>query len=185
MKQPSLFTPVFFASMLTAIPATAITAYPTSGGILEEDRTAIYYSTNPTGDFNASGTLASIINGNNSGQKRIIAGVWNLIAEGGNVSSFNAQFTMVSSNGTGRHEYALENFTPNVVIPLILDEQGASFTGMVDIRTDGKIAWQGVQVTVTISKHHAIKIMTSQEDINDHFRGQSIYGIVYSIRDVS
>jgi hypothetical protein len=171
--------------MLAAIPATAIAAYQTSGGILKEDRTAIYYSTNPTGDFNASGTLASLINGNDSGQKRIIAGVWNLIAEGGNVSSFKAQFTTISSDGTERHEYTLENFTPNVVIPLILDEHGASFTGMVDIRTDGKIAWQGVQVTVTIAKHDAIKIMTSQEDVNSQFNGQPIYGIVYSIRDVS
>jgi hypothetical protein len=170
---------------MAVISATPIAGNSTSMESNDENRSAVFYSTNPTGDFNASGTLASIIGMDLANPEYIIAGKWNLVADGGNISSFNVHFTMVSSNGTERHTHTLANFTPNAAIPLILDDQGATFTGMADIKTDDKATWYGVQVTATISKHDTIKIMLNQEQVNNHLKGQPIYGIVYSIRDVS
>ena len=150
----------------------------------DRNRTALVFATNPTGNFNASGMLASLIVDDDLDPEYIISGRWNLVAENGNTSSFRADFTMVSTNGTDRHTHTLTNFVPNAVVPLILDEQGTTVTGMVDVRTNGTGEWYAVQVTITIAKNNAIKIIVAPEQVNNHFRGQPIYGIVDSIKNV-
>ena len=120
-------------------------------------------------------------------QTYILAGDWNLLVSEGNVTHFEANITMVSVDGTDRHTHTITNFKPNAVVPVILDVHGAVFTGVTDMSTDGEVEWSTVQTTVTISKQDTITILlnTSRNvgHTDNHFDGQPIYGVVFSIQD--
>lgn len=104
---------------------------------------------------------------------------------GGNISHLEINFTMVSTDGTERHVHSIYDFTPNAVVPVILDEHGAKFTGLTDIKTNGKNEWDDVQTYVTIYRHDTIKISLSADQTDKHFRGQPIYGVVNLLRNPS
>ncbi len=140
--------------------------------------------TKPTGDFNATGSISSlIVNNNRTEPQYVLSGNWNVIASKGNVSDFNANFTMVAFDGTQRHVHSVTNFTSNVVAPLILDIHGTTFTGESDETTDSNTTWHAVQTTVAIREHDLIKITFDEPSVSNHFHNQAIYGVVLAIQD--
>ena len=106
--------------------------------------TTLSFPTNPTGNFNATGSISSsLVDSNNrttaDGAHYVLSGNWNVLASNGNITDFSANFAMVSVNGSDRHTHSITNFTSNVVAPLILDIHGTTFTGESDITTDGNV----------------------------------------------
>ncbi len=151
----------------------------------ETDPALAFFLTNPTGNFNATGTISSVIanNSRTADPQYVLAGDWNVLASNGNITDFGANFTMVSVNGTDRHIHSITNFSSNVVAPLILDIHGTTFTGESDITTDDNVTWHAVQTTVTIARQDTIKITFNHNTVNNHFQNQPIYGVVFSIQD--
>jgi hypothetical protein len=147
--------------------------------------TTLSFPTNPTGNFNATGSISSLLVSNNRTvvAQYVLSGNWNVLASNGNITYFGANFTMVSVNGSNRHTHSITNFTSNVVAPLILDIHGTTFTGEYDITTDGNVTWHAEQTTVIIAEHDVIKISLDEPDASSHFHNQPIYGIVFSIQE--
>lgn len=152
----------------------------------ETDPALVFYLTNPTGNFNATGSISSLVvvgNNRTADPQYILSGDWNVLASKGNITDFSANFTMVSLNGTDRHMHSITNFSSNVAAPLILDIHGTTFTGESDIATDDNVTWHAIQTTVAIARHDTIKITFNHNDLNNHFQNQPIYGVVTSIQE--
>jgi hypothetical protein len=152
------------------------------------DPSLVFFLTNPTGNFNATGTISSLVldtsSGNTTGNPDyILSGDWNILASNGNITHFGANFTMVLVNGTNRHTHSITNFTSNVVAPLILDIHGTTFTGESDITIGDDVTWRAVQTTVTMSRQDTVSITFNHNTVNKHFQNQPIYGIVFSIQE--
>lgn len=159
----------------------------TSNATSQTDPTLIFFLTNPTGNFNATGTISSLVlntsNSTTANPQYVLSGEWNVLASNGNITDFGANFTMVLVNGTDRHTHSITNFTSNVVAPLILDVHGTTFTGESDITIDDDVAWRAVQTTVTISRQDTVSITFNHNSVNMHFQNQPIYGVVFSIQE--
>lgn len=113
----------------------------------------------------------------------IIAGYWSLDVIDQTIKNFEINFTMVHPDGSDWHYHEISNFNPDSDIPILLDEEGTTFTGMTDIGEDNMDKWFGVQTTVIISNLNTITIFLDPADTDDHFNGQPIYGIIQSLMD--
>jgi hypothetical protein len=172
----SLFKPQAYASSNTT----------TTIGVEETDPATILFLTNPTGNFNAAGSISSsLLSTNNRTQdaQYVLSGNWSVLASNGNITDFKADFTMVAVDGKERHIHSITNFNSNVVAPLILDIHGTTFTGESDITTDGNVTWHAIQTTVTIAEHDVIKITLDEPAVSNHFHNQPIYGVVFSTQE--
>jgi hypothetical protein len=176
---------------LDHIPIKAIDATTTSNSTMQTDPALVFFLTNPTGNFNATGTISSLIptmitttSNTTANPQYIVSGDWNILASNGNITDFGANFTMVSVNGTDRHTHSITNFTSNVVTPLILDVHGTTFTGESDITTDENVTWRAIQTTVTLARQDTVSITFNHNNVNEHFQNQPIYGVVFSIQDI-
>lgn len=113
----------------------------------------------------------------------IVGGYWNLEVDNGDVTQFQANFTMIKANGTQFHTHDLSRFILNAVIPVLLDPQsGTTFTGTFDIEENGKDKWLGTQTQVTIPRLNTISLFFDNEHTDNHFSGQPLYGIVQSLK---
>ena len=192
---PRDFNLVFIISMtlfvsgliyLSQIPIKSIDG-TTSNMTTQADPALVFFLTNPTGNFNATGAISSLVlhttNNTIANPQYILSGDWNILASNGNITDFEANFTMVSVNGTDRHTHSITNFTSNVVAPLILDVHGTTFTGESDITTDDNVTWHAIQTTVTISRQDTVSITFNHNNVNEHFQNQPIYGVIFSIQE--
>lgn len=115
-------------------------------------------------------------------QKFILSGDWSMDVNQGKLTSFKGNFyTGPVNGGTSNHTHQLSNFrissSNNSPIQLTPDKS-VSISGIVDVGTNGKKAWNDVNATVVISKGRTIAISLADEDTQSHFMGQQIYGIV-------
>ena len=180
-----IITMILFLSGLACLSQNHIKpTYALGNATSENDPALVFFLTNPTGNFNATGSISSLVVSNITADPQyVLAGNWNVLASNGNITDFGTNFTMVSVNGTDRHTHWITNFSSNVVAPLILDIHGTTFTGESDITTDGNVTWRAIQTIVTIDRHDTIKITFNHHNINNHFQNQPIYGVVFSIQE--
>lgn len=149
----------------------------------------------PTSTFDMNGAISSLVLGMppntktvdmTTVQKFILSGDWSMDVNQGKLTNFNANFyTGPVNGGTSNHTHQLSNFrvsdsSNNSSIQLTPDKS-VSITGIVDVGTNGKKAWNDVNATVVISKGRTIAISLADEDTQSHFMGQQIYGIVKKI----
>jgi hypothetical protein len=114
----------------------------------------------------------------------VLAGNWGLNVVNRKITYSEVNFTMVHADGTDRHTHQFTDFKRISVIPILLDSKGLTFIGMMDIKLNGADKWFGVPVTVTIGKNfNTISITASSKYTNNHFMGQSVYGVLTSLRD--
>jgi hypothetical protein len=118
-------------------------------------------------------------------QKFILSGDWSMDVNQGNLTNFKGNFyTGPVNGGTSNHTHQLSNFrissSNNSSIQLTPDKS-VSISGIVDVGTNDKKAWNDVNATVVISKGRTIAISLADEDTQSHFMGQQIYGIVKKI----
>ena len=151
-------------------------------------------TTKPTNTFSLNGAISSLVLGMppntksvdmSTVQKFILSGVWNMTVYKGNLTSFEANFyTGPVNGGTTNHTHQLSNFRVNNSnnIPMQLTpDKSVSLSGIVDVGTNGKKAWNDVHTTVVISSGRTITIGLADKDTQRHFMGQQIYGIVKRI----
>jgi hypothetical protein len=118
-------------------------------------------------------------------QKFILSGDWSMDVNQGKLTNFKGNFyTGPVNGGTSNHTHQLSNFrissSNNSPIQLTPDKS-VSISGIVDVGTNGKRAWNNVNATVVISKGRTIAISLADEDTQSHFMGQQIYGIIKKI----
>ena len=148
----------------------------------------------PTSTFDMNGAISSLVLGMppntktvdmTTVQKFILSGDWSIDVNQGKLTNFKGNFyTGPVNGGTSNHTHQLSNFrissSNNSSIQLTPDKS-VSISGIVDVGTNGKKAWNDVNATVVISKGRTIAISLADEDTQSHFMGQQIYGIVKKI----
>jgi hypothetical protein len=131
------------------------------------------------GQTNATQSNATQTAGGSSSAPFLVGGDWNIDAESGNVTTFRANFTMVRTDGTEHHSIDISNFKVGNNTQFQLDPAAKStINGTADFAVNGTSTWPGIDTTITIEKARIITIQPEEEEANQHFQGQPIYGIV-------
>ncbi|HKG88624.1 MAG TPA: hypothetical protein VKA95_09885 [Nitrososphaeraceae archaeon] len=186
-------------SKVIGIAITTVLITSTIGVSSFVDNVIAQTTTSSSDTFTMSGPIDSLVyvinNDNNNtsdanittlllnSDKFVLSGDWSLSINGGALTNFGANFTKVLANGNRWHTHELINFkTNNNTIQLSPDES-LSLPGTVDVKLNNTIPWNNTKTIINISKGNTITINLNNEDTDNHFIGQPIYGIVKSIKD--
>jgi hypothetical protein len=80
------------------------------------------------------------------------------------------------NNGTILPSFMHSNLLSGSTCSIFL--KTVSISGILDVGTNGKRAWNNVHTTVLISNGRTIAISLADKETQSHFMGQQIYGIV-------
>jgi hypothetical protein len=148
-----------------------------------------------TNTFSMNGAVSSLVLGMSpksktvdmtTVQKFILSGDWSMSVDNGKLANFAANFyTGPASGGVSNHTHQISNFrinndsnNNNTPIIQLSPTKSISISGISDVGTNGKKAWNNVHTTVVISNGRTIAISLADKDTQSHFMGQQIYGIV-------
>ena len=121
--------------------------------------------------------------------KVILTGEWTLSVNKGNVTNFSTNFLASPMDGSKSHihqitNFKLENDSKKAIVQLTPDNS-LSVNGTADIKINGQTIWKSVGISISISKGSTIAIDLDDEDTNNHFGEQQVYGIVTKLIDLS
>jgi hypothetical protein len=109
----------------------------------------------------------------------LVGGDWMLDVSSGNITSFNANFTMVRTDGSEHHSIDITNFKVGNNTQFQLDPEGeTNINGTADFAVNGTSKWPGIDTTITIEKARILTIEPQEHEAKEHFQDQPIYGIV-------
>jgi hypothetical protein len=161
-------------------------------------KTALAQSTpapkSTTNTFSTNGAISSLVLGMSpksktvdmsTVQKFILSGDWSMKVDKGKLASFAANFyTGPTNGGTSNHTHQISNFRVDNNAPIIQlsPTKAISISGISDVGTNGKKAWNNVHTTIVISNGRTIAINLADKDTQAHFMGQQIYGIVKQLK---
>jgi len=138
--------------------------------------------------FSADGQISSLVLGMppsthtvnmSSVEKFILSGNWKLVTDKGKIANFTSEFYTGPINGANNHTHLLTNLRIPVDKPVQLGAEGSTkISRLLDIKTNGKSAWNDVLTTISISNGRTISISLADNGTQRHFMGQPIYGIV-------
>ena len=138
--------------------------------------------------FSAEGQIGSLVLGMppstdtvnmSSVDKFVLSGYWKLVTENGKIADFTSEFYTGHVNGANNHTHQLTNLRVQDDKPLQLSADGSTqISGLTDVKTNGKNAWNDVPTTISISKGRTISIDIADNETQRHFMDQPIYGIV-------
>jgi hypothetical protein len=145
-----------------------------------------------TKTFSMNGAISSLVLGMSpktktvditTVQKFILSGDWNMSVDKGKLTDFAANFyTGPANGGISNHTHQITNFRvdDNNKSPIIQlsPTKSISISGISDVGTNGKKAWNNVHTTIVITNGRTIAISLADKDTQAHFMGQEIYGIV-------
>jgi hypothetical protein len=142
-----------------------------------------------TNTFGMNGAISSLVLGMSpktktvdmtTVQKFILSGDWSMSVDKGKLASFAANFyTGPVNGGTSNHTHQLSNFRVDNNNPIQLSPtKSVSISGISDVGTNDKNAWNNVHTTIVISNGRTIAISLADKDTQSHFMGQQIHGIV-------
>jgi hypothetical protein len=182
-----VYSKIVHAQTSNPKPLETFTARGLIGSLIFNNtaRTATQFnvSSSVTNKTNANTTTITNAANNNP---YILVGNWSLSVINKKITYFDVNFTMVHIDGTDRHTHELTNFKRISVIPILLDRNGITFIGMMDIKLNGADKWFGVPITVSIGKQfNTISIITNSKYTDNHFMRQPIYGVFTSLKDQS
>lgn len=142
-----------------------------------------------TNTFSMNGAISSLVLGMSpktktvdmtTVQKFILSGDWSMNVDKGKLTDFAANFyTGPANGGTSNHTHQISNFRVDNNSPIIQlsPTKSLSISGISDVGTNGKKAWNNVHTTIVISNGRTIAISLADKDTQAHFMGQQIYGI--------
>jgi hypothetical protein len=148
-------------------------------------------SSTTTNTFGMNGAISSLVLGMSpktktvdmtTVQKFILSGDWSMSVDKGKLASFAANFyTGPANGGTSNHTHQISNFRVdnNSSSTIHLSPtKSVSISGISDVGTNDKKAWNNVHTTIVISNGRTISISLADKDTQSHFMGQQIHGIV-------
>ncbi|HEX2558019.1 MAG TPA: hypothetical protein VHK86_06825, partial [Nitrososphaera sp.] len=106
----------------------------------------------------------------------ILSGNWSMTANDTAISDFEANFTMVRSDGLDRQTYSLGNLTVVDAQNVRIENGAMTMPSTVDVSKNGMIIATRVNVTIAVEKLNVIKI--SMDGSQAGILGKPIYGIV-------
>ena len=148
-----------------------------------------------TDTFSAIGTISSLVitvpsesddfNITNA-FKVILTGEWNLNVYNGTVTNFAANFLASPMDGSrGHHIHQITNFksennnkNEDEQAVQITPDNSLSVNGTADIKINGVTVWNDANLSIIISKGNTISIDPDDEDTENHFGYQQVYGVV-------
>jgi hypothetical protein len=183
---------VLLICILTVIVIGTVTA---SNQIAKTTVTALPQTTagGAAATFDMNGVISSLVLGippntktvdMTTVQKFVLSGDWSINVNQGKLTNFKASFyTGPVNGGTSNHTHQLSNFRVSNDSSLIhlTPDKTVSISGIADVGTNYKKAWNDVNATVVISKGRTISINLDDQGTQRHFMGQQIYGIVKKI----
>ena len=138
--------------------------------------------------FSAHGQISSLVLGMppsthtinmSSVEKFILSGNWKLVTDKGKIANFTSEFYTGPINGANNHTHLLTNLRIPDDKPVQLSpDRSTKISGILDVLTNGKAAWNDVLTTISISNGRTISISLADNGTQRHFMGQPIYGIV-------
>jgi hypothetical protein len=143
----------------------------------------IFLTQTPT---NSSDTAIKIHNASGlvTARKYILFGDWDLIVNSGKVSNFDARFEQILEDAGRFHTHEISNFkTKNSTVVSLTSNGNIFIHGMVDVKYNGTITWSNVDVNIVILRGKTIQITLDNNETDNHFQGQHIYGIVKSLKE--
>jgi len=142
--------------------------------------------------FSANGEISSLVFGMppsantvnmNSVEKFILSGYWKLVTDKGKVSNFTSEFYTGPVSGANNHTHQVTNLRVEDNRPIQLSADGSTqISGLIDVKTNAKSAWNDVPTMISISKGRTISIDIADNGTQRHFMGQPIYGIVNELK---
>jgi hypothetical protein len=142
--------------------------------------------------FSANGQISSTIFGMppsmntvnmSTVEKFILSGNWNLVTEKGKIANFTSEFYTGPINGANNHTHQLTNLRLQSDKLVQLSADGSTqISGLTDVKTNGKNAWNDVPTMISISKGRTISIDIADNGTQRHFMDQPIYGIVNELK---
>ena len=142
--------------------------------------------------FSADGQISSLILAMppsthtvnmSSADKFILSGNWKLVTDKGKLTNFTSEFYTGPANGANNHTHQLTNLRVQDNSPIQLSTDGSTqISGLTDVKTNGKSAWNDVPTTISISNGRTITINIADNGTQRHFMGQPIYGIVKDLK---
>jgi hypothetical protein len=127
----------------------------------------------------------------------VLGGKWRLDVINNNVTYFKANITMVSTKGQGEHFHVIVYKPLTSGIALLASNtqrQGnlfsnpgnntISFSGSVDIVTNGVLQWRDVPMITSIYGNKVLTIYLDKIAINNHFLDKDILGLVNSVEPI-
>ena len=178
----------FIIIIITAFLAmTSLQDQMTTKTIFAQTKTSPKSTTVST--FSMNGAISSLVLGMSpktktvdmtTVQKFILSGDWSMSVDKGKLAKFVANFyTGPANGGISNHTHQISNFRLNTPIIIQLSPtKSVSISGVSDVGTNGKKAWNNVHTTIVISNGRTISISLADKDTQAHFMGQQIYGIV-------
>lgn len=153
-------------------------------GLAQTDETEI-----PTlyDSFSALGTISSLVitvpeSGFNitNAFKVVLTGEWNLSVRNGALTNFEVNFLASPMDGRTPHIHQITNFRPyDNVDPIgLTEDESISIEGIADIKLNGMVVWEDAEISLSISKGNIFSLDPDDEDTENHFGDQSVYGIV-------
>src|SRR5687767_1306896 len=120
--------------------------------------------------------------------KVILTGEWVISVNKGNVTNFT-NFLASPMDGSKSHIHQITNFKldndSKKAIAQLTPDNSLSVNGTVDIKINGQTIWNSVGISISISNGSTIAIDVDDEDTNNHFGQQQLYGIVTKLIDFS
>jgi hypothetical protein len=142
--------------------------------------------------FSANGQIGSLVLGMppsantvnmSTVEKFILSGNWKLVTDKGKIANFTSEFYTGPINGVSNHTHQLTNLRLQSDKPVQLSADGSiQISGLTDVKTNGKSAWNDVPTTISISKGRTISFNIADNGTQRHFMGQPIYGIVKDLK---
>jgi len=147
---------------------------------------------NANDSFSANGQISSLVLGMppsaktvnmSSVEKFILSGYWKLVTDKGKISNFTSEFYTGPVNGANNHTHQVTNLRVEDNRAIQLSADGSmQISGITDVKTNGKSAWNDVPTTISISKGRTLSLNLADNGTQRHFMGQPIYGIVEELK---
>ena len=142
--------------------------------------------------FSADGQISSLVLGMppsthtvnmSSVEKFILSGNWKLVTDKGKIANFTSEFYTGPASGANNHTHQVTNLRVQDDRPIQLStDDSTQISGLTDVMTNGKSAWNDVPTTISISKGRTISINLADNGTQRHFMGQPIFGIVKDLK---
>jgi hypothetical protein len=134
---------------------------------------------NPTINEEEASPLDSNMKNNN--EMILLSGKWNMEVHGGNITTFDSKFVMITSNGTGFHWHTMNNLKTDEKLFLGNDDS-AAINAQMDFASGGNATKKTADVLLSINNLELIQLTIFDKEISSHFYGFPIYGIIDSIK---
>lgn len=112
--------------------------------------------------------------------KVILTGDWNLSVRNGTMTNFAVNFLASPMNGNKPHIHQILNFKPydNEESILLTEDKSVTINGTANIKINGVVVWDRADISISLSKGNEFYIDPDDEDTEDHFGDQQVYGII-------